>query len=80
MDRLLLPVVDVQGRAAVRCNLDDEVIECAAGVLAGDFEDEVTSGAGLEPKALVWGENRVWERHVQVSSLVRYASHAQTKH
>jgi hypothetical protein len=43
VDRLLLLVVDMQGRATVRCDLDDEVVEGATGVLAGDLEDEVTS-------------------------------------
>ena len=37
VDRLFLRVVDVEWRPAVRCDLDDEVIERAAGVVAGDL-------------------------------------------
>ena len=72
VDRLLLLVVDMQGRATVRSDLDDEVVESATCVLAGDLEDQVSPRAGLEPKPFVWGENRLRGcRHVQVSSLIR---------
>ena len=47
VDRLLLRVVDVERRPAVRRHLHDEVVEGAAGLVAGDLEDEVTPGAGL---------------------------------
>ena len=48
VDRLLLLVVDVERRPTLRSDLDDEVVEGAAGVLAGDLEDEISSWAGLE--------------------------------
>ena len=48
VDRLFLRVVDVERRPAVRRDLDDEVVERAAGVVAGDLEDEIAAGAGLE--------------------------------
>jgi hypothetical protein len=41
-------VVDVERRAAMRRNLDDEVVEGAPGVVTGDLEDEIAAGAGLQ--------------------------------
>jgi hypothetical protein len=41
VDGLFLAVVDVERRAAVWPDLDDEVVECAVGLLAGDLEDQV---------------------------------------
>jgi hypothetical protein len=55
VDRLLPRVVDVQRGAAVRRDFDGEVVEGATGVLAGDLEDEVSSGAGLQPQAVMCG-------------------------
>ena len=43
VERLLLLVVDVQRRPTVRRDLDDEVVEGAARVVAGDLEDEVAA-------------------------------------
>ena len=53
MEGLLLAVVDVQRRAAVGRDLDDEIVEGAAGVVAGDLEDEVAAGARPEPEPFV---------------------------
>jgi hypothetical protein len=53
VERLLLLVVDVKGRAASRRDLDHEIVERAAGVVAGDLEDEIAAGAGLQPQAFV---------------------------
>ena len=60
MDRLFLLVVHMQRRAAVRRDLDDEVVKRACCVFAGDLEDEIASRARLEAKALVWRQDRVW--------------------
>ena len=49
VDCLLLFVVDVERRPALLTDLDDEVVESAAGVLPGDLEDEISSWAGLKP-------------------------------
>jgi hypothetical protein len=46
-------MVDVQRRAAVGRDLDDDVVERAGGVVAGDLEDEIAPGAGLEAEPLV---------------------------
>jgi hypothetical protein len=53
VDRLLLVMVDMERRSAVRRDLDDEVVEGPAGVLSGDLEDEIPPGAGLESQPLV---------------------------
>jgi hypothetical protein len=39
----------------MRRNLDDEVVECAAGILARDLKDEITARTGLEAQALPSG-------------------------
>src|SRR5215471_1491101 len=57
MDRLLLKMVHMKRRPAVRRDLDDEVVESPAGVLSGDLEDEITPRARLESKPLVRCEN-----------------------
>jgi hypothetical protein len=48
-------VVHVQRRAAPRRDLDDEIVERAARVLAGDFEDEVPAGTGPQPQSVTGG-------------------------
>ena len=53
-------VVDVERRPAVRSDLDDEVVERAAGVVAGDLEDEIAAGAGLQSQAVVRGRG-TWD-------------------
>src|SRR5215467_8263005 len=52
VDRLLLMVVHMKRRSAVRCDLDDEVVESLAGVLSGDLEHEIAPRARLESKPL----------------------------
>ena len=53
VEGLVLVVMDVQGWAAMGRDFADEVIEGAAGVLAGDLEDEVSARAGLQAQALL---------------------------
>jgi hypothetical protein len=62
VDRFLLLVVDVEWRATPWCDLDDEVVEGAAGVLPGDLEDEISSAAGLESQSFVRCEDLGQER------------------
>ena len=50
VDRLFLLVVNMQRRTAVWRDLDDEVVEGATGVVAGDLENEIATGPGLEAK------------------------------
>jgi hypothetical protein len=57
VNRFLLFVVDVKRRTASWCDLDDEVVEGAAGLLPRDLEDEVASWAGLESQSFVWPED-----------------------
>ena len=59
MDRLLLRVVHVERWAAVRCDLDDEVVQGAGGVISGELEDEVAARTRLQAKAVVGAENDV---------------------
>jgi hypothetical protein len=42
-------MVDMQGRAAVRLDFDSQIVDRAAGVLAGDLEDEVSARARSNP-------------------------------
>jgi hypothetical protein len=65
VDGLLLPVMYVQGRPAVRRDLDDEVVEGAAGLVAGDLEDEIAAGPGLKPEPFVRFQNP-YTSHSQV--------------
>ena len=59
VDCLLLLVVDVQRRPAVRRDFDGEVVERASGVLAGDLENKVSPRARLEPQAVGCGQDLV---------------------
>ena len=43
VDRLLLPVVNMQRGAPMRRNLDDEVVKGSTGVFASDLEDQVAT-------------------------------------
>ena len=52
MDRLFLSVVDVQRRTPAGPDLDDEVVKRPGRVLAGDLEDQVAPGPGLQPQPL----------------------------
>jgi hypothetical protein len=52
VDRLLLDVVHMQRRPAVRCDLDDEVVKGSARVLSGDLENQIPTRARLQSKAL----------------------------
>ncbi len=54
--RLLLAVMDVQGRAAVGGDIDEEVVEGATGVVAGELEDKIAARPGLESAPLVGRE------------------------
>jgi hypothetical protein len=45
MDGLFLLVVYVERRTAMRRDLDDEVVERPAGVLARDLKDQIAAGA-----------------------------------
>jgi hypothetical protein len=39
----------------MRRDLDDEVVECSAGILARDLKDQIAARAGLETQALSSG-------------------------
>ena len=77
VDRLLLRVMDVERRAAVRRDLDDEVVERAAGVVAGDLEDEIAAGAGLQAQAVVGSEELGTERWSASAASFEYICAAQ---
>ena len=72
MEGLLLAVMDVQGRAAVGGDLDDEVVEGATGVVAGELEDKIAAWSGLESAPLVGREELGSEhgRHRVLLSIV----------
>src|SRR5262249_38509173 len=53
VDRLFLPAGAVQRRTAMRWDLDDEVVECAAGVVARELEHEIAPRPGLKAQPLV---------------------------
>ena len=50
VERLLLLMMDMKRRTAVRCDFHHEVVEGSGRVVAGDLEDEVAPGAGLQPQ------------------------------
>ncbi len=53
VDGLVLVVVDVERRSTVRRDLAEEVVKRVPGVLAREFEHEISSWAGLEAESLV---------------------------
>jgi hypothetical protein len=36
-------------------NLDDEIVECSAGILARDLKNQIAAGTGLKTQALSVG-------------------------
>ncbi len=72
-------MVDVERRPTLWSDFDGEVVERAAGVLAGDLEDEVASRAGLESQSFAWGQNLGLKRAVIAVSFLEgqiYFTHA----
>jgi hypothetical protein len=56
VDCFLLLVMNMQGRTALRGNLNDEVVEGSACVLTRHFEDEIPARAGLKSETFSGSE------------------------
>jgi hypothetical protein len=72
LDQLILRVMDVQGRAAAGRYFDSQIVDGAAGVLAGDLEDQISAGPRFNSQAIAGAEDLVRESreraHCDVSS------------